>query len=73
MTAGQFAKNSDGIHEVTINKTPLEAHDRLNTPDPGGNGKLKPAEAATAAQLIFMDYLKILPGSQQAKIILMRP
>ncbi|WP_241587755.1 VENN motif pre-toxin domain-containing protein [Rosenbergiella epipactidis] len=48
-TTGQIANNSDGIHEVTVNKTPLEAHDRLNTPDLGGSGKLKPAEAASAA------------------------
>ncbi|MFV9092119.1 hypothetical protein ABQ366_14105 [Serratia fonticola] len=29
----------------------MGGHDRLNTPDLGGNGKLKPAEAAAAAQL----------------------
>ncbi|UAN45918.1 hemagglutinin repeat-containing protein [Serratia sp. JSRIV001] len=44
-------RNADGIHEVKISSTPLEGHDRLNTPDLGGNGKLKPAEAAAAAQL----------------------
>ncbi|OKP28319.1 hypothetical protein [Serratia fonticola] len=44
------SKNSDGIHEVKISSTPLQGHDRLNTPDLGGNDKLKPAEAA-AAQL----------------------
>jgi filamentous hemagglutinin len=44
------SKNSYGIHEVKISSPPLEGHDRLNTPDLGGNGKLKPAEAA-AAQL----------------------
>ena len=50
-TTNQLAKNADGIYEVKINVTPLEGHDRLNTPDLGGNGKLKPAEAASAAQL----------------------
>jgi filamentous hemagglutinin len=47
----RLVKNADGIYEVTINVTPLEGHNRLNTPDLGGNGKLKPAEAASAAQL----------------------
>ncbi|HDU8673711.1 TPA: hemagglutinin repeat-containing protein [Morganella morganii subsp. morganii] len=47
----QIVRNSDGLYEVNINKTPLEAHERLNTPDLGGSGKLKPAEAASAAQL----------------------
>ncbi|MEQ9917257.1 VENN motif pre-toxin domain-containing protein [Pectobacterium aroidearum] len=47
----KLVKNADGIYEVKINVTPLEGHDRLNTPDLGGNGKLKPAEAASAAQL----------------------
>ncbi|WP_315309964.1 hemagglutinin repeat-containing protein [Pantoea vagans] len=49
--ASSLLKNADGIYEVKINSTPLEGHDRLNTPDLGGNGKLKPAEAAAAAQL----------------------
>lgn len=44
-------KNSDGIHEVKISSTPLEGHDRLNTPDLLGNGKYNPAEAAAAARL----------------------
>ncbi|MCA6917995.1 VENN motif pre-toxin domain-containing protein [Pectobacterium versatile] len=47
----KLVKNADGIYEVKVNVTPLEGHDRLNTPDLGGNGKLKPAEAASAAQL----------------------
>ncbi|MEJ5178128.1 hypothetical protein WH277_23480 [Erwinia sp. MYb416] len=47
----KLVRNTDGIHEVKVNVTPLEGHDRLNTPDLGGNGKLKPAEAASAAQL----------------------
>ncbi|VXC48171.1 Contact-dependent inhibition of growth factor CdiA [Enterobacterales bacterium 8AC] len=50
-TTSSLVKNADGIYEVKINSTPLEGHDRLNTPDLGGNGKLKPAEAASAAQL----------------------
>lgn len=50
-TTKQLVKNADGIYEVKINATLLEGHDRLNTPDLGGNGKLKPAEAAAAAQL----------------------
>ncbi|WP_337262572.1 MULTISPECIES: DUF6862 domain-containing protein [unclassified Serratia (in: enterobacteria)] len=49
--ASSLVKNADGVYEVKINSTPLEGHDRLNTPDLGGNGKLKPAEAASAAQL----------------------
>ena len=49
--ASSLVKNADGIYEVKVNVTPLEGHDRLNTPDLGGNGKLKPAEAASAAQL----------------------
>ncbi|WP_167389288.1 VENN motif pre-toxin domain-containing protein [Pectobacterium peruviense] len=47
----KLVKNADGIYEVKVNVTPLEGHVRLNTPDLGGNGKLKPAEAASAAQL----------------------
>ncbi|WP_255210184.1 hypothetical protein, partial [Erwinia persicina] len=47
----KLVRNTDGIYEVKVNVTPLEGHDRLNTPDLGGNGKLKPAEAASAAQL----------------------
>ncbi|BCQ36908.1 hypothetical protein ERHA55_47770 [Erwinia rhapontici] len=47
----KLVRNTDGIYEVKVNVTPLEGHDRLNTPDVGGNGKLKPAEAASAAQL----------------------
>ncbi|QRN32497.1 hemagglutinin repeat-containing protein [Pectobacterium brasiliense] len=47
----KLVKNADGIYEIKVNVTPLEGHDRLNTPDLGGNGKLKPAEAASAAQL----------------------
>lgn len=43
-------RNSDGLNEIKINQTPLEGQNRLNTPDLGGIGKLKPAEAA-AAQL----------------------
>ncbi|WP_239375367.1 hypothetical protein [Snodgrassella gandavensis] len=43
---GQIIKNSDGLNEVKINQTPLEGQNRLNTPDLGGSGKLKPAEAA---------------------------
>ncbi|WP_221810515.1 hemagglutinin repeat-containing protein [Enterobacillus tribolii] len=50
-TSTQIVKNSDGLNEVKIKSTPLEGQDRLNTPDLGGSGKLKPAEAATAAQL----------------------
>lgn len=38
------------MNEIKINQTPLEGQNRLNTPDLGGSGKLKPAEAA-AAQL----------------------
>uniref|UniRef100_UPI000A9496F5 hypothetical protein n=2 Tax=unclassified Gilliamella TaxID=2685620 RepID=UPI000A9496F5 len=48
---GQIIKNSEGLNEVKINQTPLEGQNRLNTPDLGGSGKLKPAEAAAAAQL----------------------
>ncbi|MCO6523357.1 MAG: hypothetical protein J6571_09270, partial [Snodgrassella sp.] len=48
---GQIIKNSDGLNEVKINQTPPEGQNRLNTPDLGGSGKLKPAEAASAAQL----------------------
>ncbi|ALX95979.1 hypothetical protein AV650_21630 [Serratia fonticola] len=44
-------KNSDGITEVKVSSTPLEGHDRLNTPDVNGNGKYNPAEAAAAARL----------------------
>lgn len=44
-------RNSDGLNEIKINQTPLEGQNRLNTPDLGGSGKLKPAEAAAAAQL----------------------
>ncbi|WP_191938598.1 hemagglutinin repeat-containing protein [Pantoea agglomerans] len=47
----KLVKNTDGIYEVNVNVTSLEGHGRLNTPDVGGNGKLKPAEAASAAQL----------------------
>ncbi|WP_434060402.1 hypothetical protein [Pectobacterium aroidearum] len=47
----KLVKNANGIYEVKVNVTPLEGHDRLNTPDLGGNGKLKLAEAASAAQL----------------------
>ncbi|WP_431022266.1 hemagglutinin repeat-containing protein [Erwinia rhapontici] len=47
----KLVRSTDGIYEVKVNVTPLEGHDRLNTPDLGGNGKLKPAEAASAAQL----------------------
>ncbi|XKM14522.1 VENN motif pre-toxin domain-containing protein [Orbaceae bacterium ac157xtp] len=50
-TIGTIVKNSDGLHEVKINATSLEGQGRLNTPDLGGSGKLKPAEAASAAQL----------------------
>jgi len=46
-----LVKNADGIYEVKISTTPLEGHDRLNTPDIGGNGKVNPAEAAAAARL----------------------
>lgn len=46
-----LVKNADGIYEVKISTTPLEGHDRLNTPDFGGNGKVNPAEAAAAARL----------------------
>lgn len=49
--ASSLVNDADGIYEVKINSTPLEGHDRLNTPDLGGNGKLKPAETAAAAQL----------------------
>ena len=38
------------MNEIKINQTPLEGQNRLNTPDLGASGKLKPAEAA-AAQL----------------------
>ncbi|KGD79837.1 hypothetical protein [Pantoea agglomerans] len=48
--ASSLVNDADGIYEVKLNSTPLEGHDRLNTPDLGGNGKLKPAEAAAAAQ-----------------------
>ena len=48
---GQLVKNSQGLQEVKVSFTPLEGQKRLNTPDFGGSGKLKPAEAATAAQL----------------------
>ena len=40
-----------GVKEVKPTSTNLESHRRLNTADIGGNGKLKPAEAAVAAQL----------------------
>lgn len=50
-TNGQIIKNSDGLNEIKINQTPLKGQNRLNTPDLGGSGKLKPAEAAAAAQL----------------------
>ncbi|MGC0858017.1 hemagglutinin repeat-containing protein [Pantoea agglomerans] len=49
--ASSLVKNADGIYEVKINLTPLEGHDRLNTPDLLGNGKYNPAEAAAAARL----------------------
>lgn len=49
--ASSLVKNADGIYEIKINSTPLEGHNRLNTPVLGDNGKLKPAEAASAAQL----------------------
>nr|WP_174506363.1 VENN motif pre-toxin domain-containing protein [Acinetobacter sp. Marseille-Q1620] len=45
------SKNIDGYTEVSINQTPLEAQRRLNLKDIGGNGQLKPAEAAIGAQL----------------------
>lgn len=48
--ASSLVKNADGIYEVKINLTPLEGRDRLNSPDLGGNGKIKLAEAAAAAQ-----------------------
>ncbi|WP_335340266.1 VENN motif pre-toxin domain-containing protein [Gilliamella sp. WF3-4] len=51
VTSPQVIKNSEGLNEVKINQTPLEVQNRLNTPDLGSSGKLKPAEAAAAAQL----------------------
>ncbi len=42
---------SDGIIEVSVPATPWARHQSLNTPDIGGSGKVRPAEAAVAAQL----------------------
>ncbi|MGK3138476.1 hemagglutinin repeat-containing protein [Pantoea trifolii] len=47
----KLVKNEQGIYEVKVNSTPLEGHERLNTPDVNGNGKYNPAEAAAAARL----------------------
>jgi filamentous hemagglutinin len=49
--ANSLVKNADGIYEVKMDSTPLEGHERLNTPDLLGNGKYNPAEAAAAARL----------------------
>ena len=51
-TTDKIVKNSDGLHEVTINKTSLEVHERLNTPDLGGSGKLKSAVSASVALIL---------------------
>ena len=40
-----------GLKEVNVTNTPLEGQSRLNTPDVGGSGQIKPAEAAVGAQL----------------------
>ncbi|WP_445117104.1 hypothetical protein [Acinetobacter sp. WZC-1] len=47
----QIIKNAEDVKEIKVTDTPLEGQARLNTKDVGGNGKLNPAEAATAAQL----------------------
>ncbi|WP_455813230.1 VENN motif pre-toxin domain-containing protein [Pseudomonas graminis] len=47
----KLVRNTDGIYEVKVNVTPLEGHERLNTPDINGNGKYNPAEAAAAARM----------------------
>ena len=33
--ASSLVNDADGIYEVKLNSTPLEGHDRLNTPDLG--------------------------------------
>ncbi|MFC5473539.1 hemagglutinin repeat-containing protein [Paraherbaspirillum soli] len=48
---GTLIRNSDSLLEAEIKSTPLDAQQRLNSPDIGGSGKVKPAESAVAAQL----------------------
>ncbi|NLR76983.1 hypothetical protein HF682_17605, partial [Leeia sp. IMCC25680] len=51
MPINRMIINEDGLKQVNVLYTPLEAQRRLNTKDVGGSNKYRPAEAAAGAQL----------------------